>query len=1056
MNEQSPPKRVTRARAAAKDTGVKTARSATASSKAKATRAAATTKRKTRSDDAAEDELALEPEQIIEPEPHHTRGRPKKAAHAEPAVEEPAQEPEPHHTRGRPKKVTHKGPGVEGPAKEPEAIEPEPHHTRGRSKKTAHPEPTLESAIKEEMPAPAKLHRGRAKKIVTEQEPAPPTRSLRGRTVKIELPHEDNVAGEGPEAPKKTQRGRATTMTKTSVSKTSTVRKPAVPKKTVKFEEPEKENIAPPAANVKAKAKAVEAVTGLRAKPIRKPAAATRATRATRGQEKTVADEQQKSSPLSPKKVTQIATAKESASDDELALNEKTPMKPLTRSPIKPPGSIFNSTRKIDCPTSLTVNRATISLQQNLGESVMASPARRPPQSPFKDAMKADPQKIPLGGSMLGSPFKFSLPAAKSTSADSPFKTSLLQSPARRPASPTKVAENGSPTRSGFSNADVEATPKVSTFKISRFNTPRIMPKNADRTGQMLPPSAPVNLSTGSPNGHNNADELDELGSDLPTRHNLSFSGRLSSIVPRGADPIMSMEDPIVEDGETVIPISEPIIKADPLVKPVPEEDLAADELDIVEVEASSRSLVATSINSLPCDSTKEFQELRDNNEDPFQDSDSEDELASNSPKYSPIPIRGFESATSSQNFLNAATPTPFASFFKTPRSVASQTRATCRDKIGFTPLARQLNDWCAASPSTNKPEAEEFDADPASPTPIASKQQAHVDNGVATDPSPMKNTFFDDEMSVRDEIAAVEDVEGADMSDTDILAENFEPVMLDEEDFALANEANELSLLEPDEIEAIIDENEDMFVSHEQEQALSEASQEYGDENAVPIDSQLIDPQLLASSESPALATPKFATPKRVLAERTFHTVSKVPLKPAADDTPMRPSPKKRSASISRLPASRPTSNLARHNTVISYSPSKNSTPRSTPKRRVQEEPEHVPATPKGDVEISSIIATPARTPRRDLNTALLKGAVVFVDVYTSEGADASALFTELLAQMGARCVKNWSWNGNLEDGGKIGITHVVFKDGGKRTLEKVRETGGVVSCVGVGWVLE
>ena len=39
---------------------------------------------------------------------------------------------------------------------------------------------------------------------------------------------------------------------------------------------------------------------------------------------------------------------------------------------------------------------------------------------------------------------------------------------------------------------------------------------------------------------------------------------------------------------------------------------------------------------------------------------------------------------------------------------------------------------------------------------------------------------------------------------------------------------------------------------------------------------------------------------------------------------------------------------------------------------------------------------------------------------------------------------------------GSKIGITHVVYKDGGKRTLEKVRDTEGVVKCVGVGWVLE
>lgn len=103
----------------------------------------------------------------------------------------------------------------------------------------------------------------------------------------------------------------------------------------------------------------------------------------------------------------------------------------------------------------------------------------------------------------------------------------------------------------------------------------------------------------------------------------------------------------------------------------------------------------------------------------------------------------------------------------------------------------------------------------------------------------------------------------------------------------------------------------------------------------------------------------------------------------------------------------------------------------------------------------------TPARTPRRDLDPALLRGAVVFVDVHTSEGADASGIFVELLTQMGARCVSRWSWNPSSlpEDenpSSKIGITHVVYKDGGKRTLEKVRESNGVVQCVGVSWVLD
>lgn len=123
-------------------------------------------------------------------------------------------------------------------------------------------------------------------------------------------------------------------------------------------------------------------------------------------------------------------------------------------------------------------------------------------------------------------------------------------------------------------------------------------------------------------------------------------------------------------------------------------------------------------------------------------------------------------------------------------------------------------------------------------------------------------------------------------------------------------------------------------------------------------------------------------------------------------------------------------------------------------------EETEQPPTTPAKS-DLWSSMGTPARTPRKDLNPALLRGAVVFVDVHTSEGADAGQVFLDLLTQMGARCVRSWPWNPSNDAKGessssKIGITHVVYKDGGKRTLEKVRESNGIVQCVGVNWVLE
>lgn len=109
----------------------------------------------------------------------------------------------------------------------------------------------------------------------------------------------------------------------------------------------------------------------------------------------------------------------------------------------------------------------------------------------------------------------------------------------------------------------------------------------------------------------------------------------------------------------------------------------------------------------------------------------------------------------------------------------------------------------------------------------------------------------------------------------------------------------------------------------------------------------------------------------------------------------------------------------------------------------------------------------SPVKTPHRDAFApkSTLRGTVVHVDVHTTEGEDASGIFVELLQQMGARCVKSWSWNPRLSsspvDGEdpslpKVGITHVVYKDGGLRTLEKVKQASGLVKCVGVGWVLE
>ncbi|EED16448.1 conserved hypothetical protein [Talaromyces stipitatus ATCC 10500] len=208
--------------------------------------------------------------------------------------------------------------------------------------------------------------------------------------------------------------------------------------------------------------------------------------------------------------------------------------------------------------------------------------------------------------------------------------------------------------------------------------------------------------------------------------------------------------------------------------------------------------------------------------------------------------------------------------------------------------------------------------------------------------------------------------------------------------------------------------------------------------------------------------------TPVRVNRDeiRTVHTVSKVPLKPEAEGSPIK-YPRKRTRSMSidiQLPIRASPDRLklvpkSRKPTPDFSSPSKRD-PLSEIKSKSESEDRAAPA---------STTTSPVKTPRRESKAEqqCLRGAVVFVDVHTTEGEDASGIFVELLTQMGAKCVKSWSWNPRSSqspgvDGSesinnsKVGITHVVYKDGGVRTMEKVRQAGNLVKCVGVGWVLD
>lgn len=421
-------------------------------------------------------------------------------------------------------------------------------------------------------------------------------------------------------------------------------------------------------------------------------------------------------------------------------------------------------------------------------------------------------------------------------------------------------------------------------------------------------------------------------------------------------------------------------------------------------------------------------------------------------------------------------------------------------------------------------------------------------------------------------------------MVDDDDASPILEDIPITTEDVELAAEAEALARIS--DVMVTTDGADKDGSQHSISDNLSEASQEYGDENAVPVAAEFTTRPLNVNLFTPADTTNRVTTrasaalahpttPVRPQAAlREVHTVSKVPLKSADEANPapprsLRPRKSGRS-SLSRVSFADTADviieerqedmetveeeaeveheqeqehepvDVHMHQTPVKTTPAKqtpahqttpfktplkqtppqvvaeqNNAPVSSPpkghemttdgsgrqRRRsrrissmgagaslaeipedeaefgspIAEEPEaqdeeddfipSEPVTPaKSEVEWSAM-DTPARTPHKDLNPKLLRGAVVYCDVHTAEGADASGLFIELLGQMGARCVKNWSWNPTTGASGdepvpgpgqKIGITHVVFKDGSKRTLEKVKESQGVVQCVGVSWVLE
>lgn len=984
----SPPKRVTRSKAAPRSS----ATSGTAASAAKSKPVAAAAK--TRTTRAAAAAPASKAPTIAAPS---TRTSVKRKARAD--DDEDDSETETAAKRQQPASRTAVR-ATRGP---------------GRPKKIVDPEPAPASA-----PAPARATRGRpakkpAKEVVKDEEPA---RSTRTRTKKTQANEDDGADDLAPAAPvKKPTRGRPAG---TTISTSAQASKPV--KKTVTFAEPDKENLAPSAGTKRKPAAtkpAESTITGMRAKPVRKPTTG-RATK-TAATKKRAGDVEDKAMPLSPKKVTQLSANRDidTESEDELAM-DRTPARAFHRSPMKPPVAMKPTDEAKD--EKLHAEEAIEALAPTEPTILLGSPIRRPPPSPFKDSMKSPAKRIE--GLQLG------VPAVKEStqSASSPSKASLFNSPAKRCPVPMNPLDLGSSSRqdattaSPFKQSLFQSPAKRPFSPMKSLRLPEPEPEGIERSPAPTPvllctpfPAPPVEEEDESEALAEDAEPLelpvDEEATDdedAPSPSGAEFNGRMSTVLPRDADPTLTIDtSPTKESTQDEEDDRETIV-----LEHQHEQNDAGETHDgssiLDEVVVEDESVAQDSISTTP----------------------------PNSPPKQALSMFGLQprdtvsldiSFTESEDELTHVVTPKSASPTKHVRGSIMRPRTS---GFGFTPLAQRFDSWQAGSPLKNELKAT---------TPKGVKS---TPSGEARS-SPLKNDFFEDEMSVRPDTVANDSINEDDplAGIPEIKDPVIEDISITDEDLDLVAEANEMSMMSPEQVESMLN-----LSGHDD--TMSDASQEYGDENEVPAG--------FAQNGVPPV------TPERTL-RREVHTVSKIPLKPADESTPPpQPSLKKRRHSISRLPVTRPTHGLTRSATVISYSPSHKLHVEPAFEEAAEEEETRSragsvpPVTPTKSEGWSNAV-TPARTPRQDVDPALLRGAVVFVDVHTVEGADASAIFVELLTQMGARCVKSWNWNPNDEDASsKIGITHVVYKDGGKRTMEKVRETGGVVQCVGVGWVLE
>ena len=249
--------------------------------------------------------------------------------------------------------------------------------------------------------------------------------------------------------------------------------------------------------------------------------------------------------------------------------------------------------------------------------------------------------------------------------------------------------------------------------------------------------------------------------------------------------------------------------------------------------------------------------------------------------------------------------------------------------------------------------------------------------------------------------------------------------------------------------------------------------------------------------TESHAVATPQ-ATPRerypRLRSQQNYEDHAKTAAAPVRFQTPTTKSPKRRETFHKAIPGNTNTPTIESDNPVpttpdVVATPQAGTAERYPRLRPRQDYAEHAktagppvrfqtptkagvkrPATAqkpdslrkaalKSNTPMKAPLKGPATIPAQEPLTphpaAPLRSVVALVEVFTLEGASASAPFVALLHRLGAKTTRTWNDR----------VTHVIFKDGSPTTLQRVRlhnkeeeekGTSAFIHCVNSRWVTD